>query len=105
MEKDNLDVLVCRLPENVVFLNGYWPLSGLSFLVFPLEGKPVCIVPHSEEKEARDELWDANCTPFLFAVLDAGNPYEEISKALKIASDGKHWKRIGYEGNFECSSL
>ena len=101
MEKENLDVLVCRLPENVVFLSGHWPLIGWSFFVFPLEGRPVCIVPHCDEKEAQEELWDADCISFLFAVLEAGDPYEEIAKQLKTIYGGKNWKHVGYEGNFE----
>ena len=101
MQKENLDVLICRLPENVVFLSGYWPLCGFSFLIFPREGEPTCIVPHCEKKEAKDELWNADCIPFLFGVLDAGNPYEDIAKFLKTVKNGKSWKRIGYEGNFE----
>lgn len=47
LEEENLDALVCRLPENVLFLSGYLPLLGWSFLVFPLEERPVCIVPHT----------------------------------------------------------
>ncbi len=101
MEKENLDAIVCRLPENVLFLSGHWPLLGWSFLVFPLEGLPVCIIPHCDEKEALEELWDADCISFLFAVLDAGNPYEEIAKHLKTVCGKKNWKHIGYEGNFE----
>ena len=101
MEKENLDALVCRLPENVVFLSGHWPLNGWSFLVFPREGRSVCIVPHCDEKEAREELWDADCVSFLFAVLAAGNPYGEITRALKDMATGKNWIRIGYEGDFE----
>lgn len=101
MEQDNLDALVLRLPENIVLLSGYWPLNGWSFLVFPRDGKPVCIVPHCEETEARDQLWEAECIPFTFAVLDAGNPYEDIKKHLKGLSAGKNWKRVGIEGDFE----
>jgi len=101
MEKRNLDVLVCRLPENVLFLSGHWPLCGLSFLVFPREGKPTCIIPHCDEKEARDELWEADCISFPFGILDAGDAYKDIAKYLKIVTKGKNWKRIGYEGSFE----
>lgn len=101
MEKENLDALVCRLPENVVFLSGHWPLCGFSFLVFPRERKPICIVPHSDEQEAKDELWEADCISFLFGILDAGNPYEDIAQSLKAVIKGKKWKRIGYEVNFE----
>jgi hypothetical protein len=28
MEKQGFDALLCRLPENVLLLFGYWPLCG-----------------------------------------------------------------------------
>jgi Xaa-Pro aminopeptidase len=102
MEKEKLDALVCRLPENVLFLSGYWPLIGWSFFVFPRDGKPALIVPHTEEEEAKEELWGAECFPFLFAVLAAGNPFQDIAALLKKAGAGKNWKRVGYEGSFEA---
>jgi len=101
MAREDLDALVCRLPENVLLLSGYWPMSGCSFLLFPRDGKPTCVVPHCEADEAAEELWDAACVSFLFGVLAAGNPYADIGKALKSACAGKRWSRIGFEGGFE----
>ena len=97
-----LDALVCRLPENVLLLSGHWPLIGWSFLFFPMEGKPLCIVPHCDEREAREELWEADCVSFLFGVLAGGDPYEDIAKALRARIAGKSCGRVGFEGSFEC---
>ena len=102
MQAGNIDLLVCRLPENIKCLSGHGPLLGWSFLLFPLDGKPVCIVPHCDEDEARAELWDADCIPFLFAVLDANNPYETIAGEINKFISGRNFKRVGYEGDFEC---
>ena len=102
MAAARMDALVCRLPENVVMLSGHWPLIGWSFLVFPQDGKPMIVLPHSNEREAREELWDADCTTFLFGVLGAGDPYADIATALTRAAEGKGWKRIGFEASFEC---
>ena len=102
IERAQIDVLICRLPENVLLLSGYWPLCGLSFFVFPAGSeKSTCIVPHCEQAEAEKELWNADCIPFLFGILEAINPYNEIAEILKSVSNGKNWKRIGYEGSFE----
>jgi hypothetical protein len=30
MRAHDLDALICRLPENVLLLNGYWPLSSFA---------------------------------------------------------------------------
>ena len=61
MEKQGFDALLCRLPENVLLLSGYWPLCGWVFYLFPVDGRPVCILPNTEEEEALSELWDAEC--------------------------------------------
>ena len=34
LEQAGLDV-ICRLAENVLFLTGYWPRDGFSFIIFP----------------------------------------------------------------------
>jgi len=102
MQREGFDALVCRLPENVLLLSGHLPLCGWSFLVFPIDGDPICIVPGCDEREAREELWNADCVPFLFGVLEAGDPYEEIAKALRSASAGRRWKKVGYEAGFEA---
>src|SRR5580658_1699949 len=45
MEAQKLDALILRLPENVLLLSGHWPMIGVAFLVFPLEGKATGIFP------------------------------------------------------------
>ena len=101
MEAAELDALVCRLPENVLLLSGHWPLIGWSYLFFPVAGKPLCIVPHCDEREAHEELWEADCVSFPFGVLAGGNPYEDIAGFLKERVAGGSYKRIGFEGSFE----
>ena len=101
MAAAGIDALVCRLPENVLLLSGHWPLNGLSFLLFPRYGSPLIIVPHCDEIEARDELWEAECRTFVHGVLTAGDAYAEIGSHLKAASAGKRWTRVGIEASFE----
>ncbi len=101
MAASGMDALVCRLPENVVMLSGHWPLNGFSFLLFPREGTPAIIVPHCDEREAKDELWDAECVSFVYGVLAAGDPYLDIAAHLKRMSEGRGWNRIGVERGFE----
>ncbi len=102
MAADGVDALILRLPENIVLLGGYYPLTGLNFLLFPREGEPALLVPEGEEEEASDGWWEEILT-FERGTVTAGNPYERIERLLKsiIAPKGKSWKRIGYEGSFE----
>lgn len=101
MADEGLDALVCRLPENVVMLSGHWPLLGFSFLLLPLDGEPLLIVPHCDEVEAREEAWNADIAVFKFGVLTAGDPYQDIAGILKSRASGKGWTRIGFEVGFE----
>jgi len=41
--------LVCRLPENVLLLTGYWPMNGMSWVVAAQGHEPFVIVPKGEE--------------------------------------------------------
>ena len=38
MKKAGLDYLILRLPENVLYATGYWPIFGASMAVVPYEG-------------------------------------------------------------------
>ena len=96
-----LDAVVCRLPENVLMLSGYWPLSGWSFLLLPRDDTPLCVAPHCEEREANEELWEARCVTYRFGVLDAPNPYDALANILKEAVRGEAYSRVGIEGAFE----
>jgi Xaa-Pro dipeptidase len=100
MESERLDVLVLRLPENVLFLSGFWPMIGATLLVFPREGEPLCIIPHCYENEAAHSLWNAQTTYYRYGVLGA-EPVAAIRSILSDAAREKNWARVGYEGSFE----
>ena len=102
MARDQLDALVCRLPENVLLLSGHWPLAGMTFLYFPADGTPLCVVPHCDEREAREELCEVECVAYLHGVLGGKNPYEAVAKAFQKAIRGQRPSRVGFEGGFEC---
>lgn len=102
MVREQLDALVCRLPENVLLLSGHWPLAGMTFLYFPVDGTPLCVVPHCDEREAHEELWAMDCVTYTHAVLGCDNPYEAVAQAFKKAIRGRRPSRVGFEGGFEC---
>ncbi len=102
MQQQQIDALVCRLPENIVMLTGYWPMNGFAFLVFPVEKEPVLIVPVPEEELAH-EGWVSDIRTFKWGLVDSGDPYLSIATLLNQAALelGLAGKRIGYEGSFE----
>ena len=75
MQRERLDALVCRLPEHVLMLTGYWPLCSWVYAVFPLEGEGVCILPDTEVEEARAGLFGTRCLTYPFGTKDSpSNP-------------------------------
>jgi Xaa-Pro aminopeptidase len=102
LQQHQMDALVCRLPENIVMLTGYWPMNGFAFLVFPVDKDPILIAPLPEEELAR-EGWVSDVRPFKWGLVDSGDPYLSIAALLNQASAelGLAGKRVGYEGSFE----
>src|SRR6266508_2051166 len=45
-----LDAIACRLPENVLLLSGYWPMSGMSWAIVARGQEPLVIAPVGEEE-------------------------------------------------------
>jgi Xaa-Pro dipeptidase len=100
MQRDRLDALILRLPENVLFLSGFWPMIGATVLVFPAEGESFCILPDCYQNEASLSLWPAQNSYYRYGVLGA-TPAASVSSILAGIARGKSWKRIGFEGSFE----
>lgn len=100
MESEGLDLLICRSPENVLYLSGYWPITGWSLAVLPLEGEPVLIVPVSELEYARDG-WIKDVRPYEGESLkEVFNPYKVMAKYLEEFGQHKYVK-IGCELSLE----
>ena len=52
MAERDLDVLVVRAPDNVVYLTGFWGMKGYDACVFPREGEPVLICLEASADDA-----------------------------------------------------
>lgn len=104
MEVECIDVLVLRLPENVLLLSGHWPMIGAAFLVFPREGTATCIVPACYQSEVAGTLEDCAASFYAYGSADAPAPMAAVATLLGRLATGRDWRRIGYEGNFEFAA-
>lgn len=52
LRENNLDLLVCALPANVLMLSGYWPVVGTGVAVGYADGRIRLLVPEDEEEIA-----------------------------------------------------
>src|SRR5512145_1040965 len=104
MKAAGIDALVCRLPENVVYMTDYWPHHGFSVVVFPKDGQPRLFVPEVEEEYTKPDWADA--TPFGWGLLKDGDLYENYRRLLTSACKDFDLagKKVGVEQTFEITA-
>ncbi len=100
MSQNDIDGLLCCLPENVFYFSGYWPLSGFAILLYMIGGESLLIIPEAEFDFATDS-WVSKIETFKWGVVDAPDPEQQIRSILQ-AWRIKHVKkaRLGYEDDF-----
>lgn len=103
MKDEGIDALICRLPENVVYLSNYWPHHGFSFVIFTAEGRTDLFLPEVEEEYA-DRDW-ANVTTFGWGLLKDDDLYASYRRILSEAkkSLGLQSAVIGVEKSLEIT--
>jgi len=57
MAERDLDALVVRAPDNVLYLTNFWGMKGYDACVFPREGEPVLICLEASEEDADRMSW------------------------------------------------
>ncbi len=97
MAAAGLDALICRLPENVVYLTDYWPFHGVSVVVLFPQGLPTLFVPEGEAAWAQQE-W-ADVVPFGWGLLKDEDLYTSYRKLIGGLVQGP--ARIGVERSAE----
>lgn len=104
MAAARLDVVVLRLPENVLLLSGHWPMIGAAFLVFPIDGTATCIMPGCYREEASGSLEDCDVVFCRFGGAEDPPYLSAVRAVLTDLAQGQSWRRIGFEGNFEANA-
>ncbi|MBE0409831.1 MAG: aminopeptidase P family protein [Anaerolineales bacterium] len=101
MAEKDFAALVCRLPENVVYLTDYWPHHGFSVAVLLQEGKPVLFVPEVEQDYTNGQ-W-AEVVPFGWGLLKDEDLYVNYKRFLEKMRDqhGIEGRQVGIEQSFE----
>jgi Xaa-Pro dipeptidase len=100
LSDSGLDVLVLRLPENILMLSGYWLLNGPACLVFPTDGTGTLILPSTEAAETAGEIQETDLVTYPAGVLDSPSPYAEIERLLADLGRASRWKHVGFDGEF-----
>lgn len=104
MQQAGLDFLILRLPENVLYATGYWPIFGASMAVVPRDGEATVFYIDGEQAFVADG-WAADARPYKYFDLEQlASPNRSLGEKLAAL-----WKErgydpgatLGYEGSFE----
>jgi Xaa-Pro aminopeptidase len=103
MAEQELEALVVRAPDNVLYLTNFWGMKGYDAAVFPLDGDPVLITIEPSEQDAADTAWTGDVrlvsgydpsdarpplARTLDAVLEAAKPYQRLGLELSLGTQG-----------------
>ena len=103
MEQAGIEALICKLPENVVYLTNYWPHHGFAVAAFTRDGQCRLHLPEVEA-DYGDPDW-AEITTFGWGLLKDGDLYQSYAHILKAIRDGLGLERarIGVERSLEIT--
>lgn len=102
LQSEGLDALICRLPENLVMLAGYWPVIGRSALLIPTSGDPELFAP-AMESDPLGRAFIREIKTFPVWKLSDPLPDQSLTRLLTdaVRAQGLRGKRVGFEGSVD----
>jgi Xaa-Pro aminopeptidase len=96
MAERELDALVVRAPDNVLYLTNFWGMKGYDACVFPREGEPVLICLEASEDDAARSAWTGDVR-FVRGYAD-DDPRPVPSRTLDVAREAaREYGTVGLE--------
>ena len=96
MDERELDALVVRAPDNVLYLTNFWAMKGFDACVFPREGEPVLICLEPSAEDAARTAWTQEVRHF--GGYDATDPRPPALRALELAQEAaSEYSSVGLE--------
>jgi Xaa-Pro dipeptidase len=96
MAEEDLDALVVRAPDNVLYLSNFWSMKGYDAVVFPRVGEATLIALEPSADDARRTAWTGEL--HLFKGYDDRDPRPPALRALDLATEVvRPFGRVGLE--------
>jgi Xaa-Pro aminopeptidase len=96
MAERELDALVVRTPDNVLYLTNFWGMKGYDACVFPRDGAPVLICLEASQDDAISNAWTTDIR--LIHGYSTSDPRPVPARTLDAALEAaKEYGRIGLE--------
>jgi Xaa-Pro aminopeptidase len=98
MAREDIDALVVRAPDNVLYLTNFWGMKGYDVAVFPREGDPVLVCLEASAADAERMSWTTDVRHF--AGYDERDPRPPVARSAEIAQGvlrERGFQRVGLE--------
>jgi Xaa-Pro aminopeptidase len=96
MDEHELDALVVRAPDNVLYLTNFWGMKGYDACVFPREGEPLLVCLEASEEDAAQTAWTQDVR--LFKGYDERDPRPPTARVLDVTRKAASaYERVGLE--------
>jgi Xaa-Pro aminopeptidase len=96
MAERDLDALVVRAPDNVLYLTNFWGMKGYDACVFPREGEPVLITIEASAEDAAHSAWTKDVRLIRGYAPDDPRPVPARTLEAALAA-AKDYGRVGLE--------
>ena len=96
MAERDLDALVVRAPDNVLYLTNFWGMKGYDACVFPREGEPVLITIEASADDAARSAWTNDVRLIRGYADDDPRPVPARTLDAALAAS-KDYGRVGLE--------
>src|ERR1700709_1718547 len=96
MTHHELDALVVRAPDNVLYLTNFWGMKGYDACVFPREGDPVLLCLEASADDAARTAWTDQVR--YVRGYDETDPRPPTARTLALAlEEARAFGRVGIE--------
>jgi len=106
MKEQDLEALVVRAPDNVLYLSNYWCMKGYDAVVFPCEGEATLIALEPQLADAQRNAWTKDIR--LFKGYEEKDPrppqYRALDTALEVLKKRDVTKKVAIELNMGTQS-
>jgi Xaa-Pro aminopeptidase len=79
----DLDAVVVRAPDNVLYLTNFWGMKGYDACVFPREGEPILICLEASAEDAAHTAWTSDVQ--YLRGYDESDPRPPLARTLELA--------------------
>jgi Xaa-Pro aminopeptidase len=85
MAEEEIDALVVRAPDNVLYLSNFWGMKGYDAVVFPREGDPALVCLEASAEDAARMAW-TNDVRYLRGYAE-DDPRPPLARTVDLAAE------------------